>query len=221
MDTVPQPGFATVSRPTTKGERTAQRILDAAEALFAEHGYPGTTLRDVARAVRLRIPSLYNHFNSKEGLYAAVLERGIGPVLALLTSIVESPESERTDPTQIVSQIMELLGEHPNLPRLILHETLSGGQRLTPMLREWIAPVFAKSFDLVSAQIPAQRWEREEIPLVVLALYHIVLGYFTIAPLYRELNGEDLLSDAARLRQTRFLAEVVELLMAERDSAYT
>ena len=68
-----------VSRPRRKGEETAARILDAAEALFAERGYAGTTLRDVAAAVGIRNPSLYNHFPNKESLYAAVLERGIGP----------------------------------------------------------------------------------------------------------------------------------------------
>ena len=72
-----------------KGERTAERILDAAEILFSERGFAGTTLRDVALRVGLRIPSLYNHFASKESLYSAVLERGIGPVLAVLSEFVE------------------------------------------------------------------------------------------------------------------------------------
>jgi len=69
------PGVASpLRRPRRKGEITAERILDAAEALFAEHGYAGTTLRDVAERVGIRIPSLYNHFESKDALYAAVLE---------------------------------------------------------------------------------------------------------------------------------------------------
>ena len=57
--------------PGRKGELTAERILDAAEGLFAERGYSGTSLRDVAAAVGIRIPSLYNHFPSKDSLYAA------------------------------------------------------------------------------------------------------------------------------------------------------
>ncbi|MCH7709746.1 MAG: helix-turn-helix transcriptional regulator, partial [Myxococcales bacterium] len=44
--------------PGRKGELTAERILDAAEVLFSERGYAGTTLRDVAASVGIRIPSL-------------------------------------------------------------------------------------------------------------------------------------------------------------------
>ena len=54
---------------------TPDRILDAAEDLFAENGYSATSLADVADRVGIRSPSLYNHFKNKEALYQAVLER--------------------------------------------------------------------------------------------------------------------------------------------------
>ena len=80
------------------GERTAERILDAAEELFAERGYAGATLRDVATRVGVRPPSLYNHFASKDALYAAVLERGIGPLIELLARSAAAPADEATRP---------------------------------------------------------------------------------------------------------------------------
>ena len=39
----------------------------------------------------MRAPSLYNHFESKDALYAAVLERGVGPVLELLAQVAAQP----------------------------------------------------------------------------------------------------------------------------------
>ncbi len=205
------------ARHTRKGEQTAERILDAAEQLFAERGYDGTTLRDVATRVGLRNPSLYNHFPNKESLYAAVLERGLGPVLAALSEFVAAGDDLHRDSGQVVERMMKLLSQRPNLPRLVLHETLSGGQRLTPMLRDWIAPTFAKAHQMAESGPAAKRWGPEQIPLLVLAMYHIVVGYFTIAPLYKELNGEDLMTEEALARQTRFLTEVVATLLAERD----
>lgn len=195
-----------------KGEHTAERILDAAEGLFAEQGYAGTTLRNVAAAVGIQIPSLYNHFDSKERLYAAVLDRGIGPVLGMLDHFAEAPEADRPEAAQLIASVMELLAAHPHLPRLLLQETLSGGRRLTPALRERLAPIFSKAQATVRARDEEHRWSKDQIPLVVLALYHTVVGYQTIAPLYRELVGDDLLSEVARANQTRFLTELVEAL---------
>ncbi len=203
-----------------KGELTAERILDAAEALFAERGYAGASLRDVATRVDLRIPSLYNHFPSKDALYAAVLERGIGPVLAILGEF-GALDAARRDPGAVIERVMALLQRHPNLPRLVLHETLSGGQRLTPMLREWIAPVFGRASEMVEISPGSGRWTAEQVPLLVLALYHMTIGYFASVALWAELNGSDLLSPPIFEQQTGLLREIVASLFPADPPATT
>jgi len=199
-------------RPRRKGEITRERILDAAEELFAERGYGGTTLRDVASRVGIRNPSLYNHFESKDALYAAVLERGVGPVLRVLSEFVVRGDA---DSGVVATRIVDLLAQQPNLPRLVQHETLTGGERLTPLLREWIVPVLTRGQEMARASA-ADAWPAEEIPLLVLAMYHVVVGYFTMAPLYRDLGGEDLLSPDSLDRQKHFLTELVDRLFAAR-----
>jgi AcrR family transcriptional regulator len=197
-----------------KGEITAERILDAAEALFAERGYAGTSLRDVAARVGLRIPSLYNHFASKDALYAAVLARGLGPVLEELAAFAARPQASR-DNGELLARVMAVLRRHPNLPRLIQHEALAGGQRLTPMLRQWIAPAFGRASQMAGAAPGARRRAPDELPLLVIAVYNVLVGYFTFAPLYRELEGVDLLADGMLDLQTRVLSEVVAALFPE------
>jgi AcrR family transcriptional regulator len=207
------PGTSTAlsSGSRRRGAQTAERILDAAEEVFAEQGYAGTSLRDLAERVGLRIPSLYNHFPSKEALYTAVLERGAGPVLAALSGFTPTVSGE-TGSKEIIRRVMRLLARRPDLARLILHETLSGGQHLTPMLRHWIAPIFARAREMVERDPAAARWRPQQIPLLVLALCHIVVGYFAVAPLYKELDGQDLMTQEALARQTEFLCEVVDAL---------
>jgi AcrR family transcriptional regulator len=56
------------------GRQTRQAILDAALDLFAEKGYFGTSLRDIATVVGVRESALYNYFSSKEALFNALLE---------------------------------------------------------------------------------------------------------------------------------------------------
>ena len=205
--------------PRSKGERTAERILDAAEALFAERGYAGTALRDVASEVGLRTPSLYNHFESKDSLYAAVLERGIRPVFEVLSEVVEVRQGADRDLGRLVERVMALVAKHPNVPKLIQHETLAGGRRLTPMLQAWIQPVFERAQEMVETSSAASRWQPDQFPLLVLAMYHVFVGYFNIASLYRDMNGQDLLAEEALVKQERFFADLVEALFADENPA--
>jgi AcrR family transcriptional regulator len=194
-----------------KGRRTAERILDAAEEAFAEKGFEGTTLRDVADRVGIRIPSLYNHFDSKEAIYAAVLERGIAPVLrTLVESAVD--RGEEGNPEDIVSETLELLVRRPNLPRLVLHETLDGGRHLRQLLQAWLGPLLSQAEKIVAAGPAANRWPAEQLPHLVLAMYNIVVGYFAMAPLYRDLGNADLLAPEALAHQTEFLRKLSALL---------
>lgn len=200
---------------TRKGRRTRERILDTAEALFAERGFAGTTLRDVADAAGLRIPSLYNHFAGKEALYAAVLERGIRPVVELLDEGVAAGPAGLPDRHAFVARVFGILARRPALARLVEHEVLTGGERLSPVLGSWIKTAFGQAEETIRALPGARRWDEEQIPLLVMALYQVTVGYFALAPLMRAQRGEDLLSDEALARQTRFFADLVAALLPD------
>lgn len=66
---------STRSRITEIGEESRQRILDAAEQLFIERGYEGTTLADVGKLAGISYGSIPWHFKNKQGLLFAVAER--------------------------------------------------------------------------------------------------------------------------------------------------
>ena len=52
---------------------TAEKLIDIAETLFAEKGFYGTSIRDLAEGLGIAKSSLLHHFPTKEKLYAAVL----------------------------------------------------------------------------------------------------------------------------------------------------
>ena len=65
-----------VSAPAAPGDRAAvtpATVRDAATTLFAEKGYHGTALSEVAAHLRIRTPSLYNHMRSKQELLAEIV----------------------------------------------------------------------------------------------------------------------------------------------------
>lgn len=61
---------------------TRDRVLDAAERLFAERGFEGTSLRAVTQAAGVNLAAVNYHFGSKEGLVAAVVRRAMSEVNA-------------------------------------------------------------------------------------------------------------------------------------------
>src|SRR5262249_58555249 len=102
-------------------------------AFLADRGWGGRAVREGGGGVGTRTPSLYNHFPSKEALYAAVLERGVEPVLALLSELVQAPGSERPDSGAVAQRVMAMLAQRPNLPRLVVHEALAAPPHLPPL----------------------------------------------------------------------------------------
>jgi len=58
----------------SKGEQTRQSLIKAAYALFLENGYHGTSMRQIADRAGLALGGIYNHFASKEEIFAAVLD---------------------------------------------------------------------------------------------------------------------------------------------------
>jgi len=62
------------------GEATRARILDAAEKLFAEHGYSAVSLRSITAEAGVNVAAIHFHFASKEALFEALFNRRIDPI---------------------------------------------------------------------------------------------------------------------------------------------
>lgn len=61
-------------------DETHERILTAAEKLFAQHGHDGTTLREITKAAGVNLAAVNYHFGSKQALYIEVFQRVIRPI---------------------------------------------------------------------------------------------------------------------------------------------
>jgi AcrR family transcriptional regulator len=190
---------------------TRDRILDTAEALFAERGFAGTVVRDIAAAVGLTPASLYNHFAGKEALYAAVLERGIRPLIDVLEDL-STREHGRDALDASLGRVMEHLARRPNVARLLYHEALTGAAHLVPLARAWIQPVLARALGEMKREVGSP-WEEAEHRRVVTMWVQLTAGYFAVAPLVAELLGEDPLAPETIENQTRFLRKLARLVM--------
>ena len=96
------------------------KILDVAEALFAQRGFSGVGLREVADAVGLGKSSLFHHFRSKVDLYLEVL----GRVLARIDERVQPVQAAALPPfdklDRWIEALVDVLAEQPATARLLL-----------------------------------------------------------------------------------------------------
>ncbi|MEA2624082.1 MAG: TetR/AcrR family transcriptional regulator [Candidatus Binatota bacterium] len=106
---------------------TRDRVLAVAAEIFAERGYGLTAMRDIARAARLRVATLYHHFRSKEELYREVLDRE----QAKLRDMMNTAFAEETDFTEQVGRAVGMAVDHhranPHLAKLGLRALLGDG----------------------------------------------------------------------------------------------
>jgi AcrR family transcriptional regulator len=73
---------------------TKQRILDAAEQLFAQHGFHGASLRAITATAGVNLAAVNYHFQSKEALIQAVLARKLGPINRRRFALLDALETE-------------------------------------------------------------------------------------------------------------------------------
>lgn len=186
---------------------TAERILDAAEAVFAEHGYEAASLGEVADRVGIRPQAIYNHFKGKWALYTAVLERLLDPFLALLEGAVREGGQGPALAREIAFH-----AQNPNLARILQYATLGGGPPLALLIERWYRPFFERALLLAPEKNAIVQQDPALLPWVISGFHSLILGYVAMAPLYRELLGIDPFSPEGVARQSQFLEQLLRRL---------
>jgi AcrR family transcriptional regulator len=113
-----------MKKKITKGQKTRERLLQAALQQFSEKGLAGSRVHGIVKEAGLSQASFYLHFKSKEGLYHELL-RGF---LERTEALVQQATPPSSDPIEMafhlgqqLIDVFTLLGESPELTRLALN----------------------------------------------------------------------------------------------------
>lgn len=189
----------TDTRPARMNERDVQReatqsrILDAAIPLFAQRGFAGASVSDVARACGSPVPLIMYHFKSKQGLWEAAVERLYGRVNAHLARELEQTAglSGLAFYKAAIRAHISTLAAHPEHMRLLLQEGAEHTARL-----EWLVANHQKPMnDRIIALIRSAQGEGliasgdpEHLMFVLSGAFSLPL---VLAPEYQILTGKN------------------------------
>ena len=140
----------------TRARATRDRLLAAAAALFAERGFHGTTIRDIAARAKVNVAAGNYHYGSKKALYLAVLRAQFAEVRARLAARGATGSPAELARLGRPALIDLLIGPPPGLHgTLMQREMCDPSEALPVIVEEFIRPVTGEMEEIVAHLVPA------------------------------------------------------------------
>jgi AcrR family transcriptional regulator len=142
---------------------TRERILEKAERLFAEFGFDGASIRQIALAAGVPMALLGYHFGSKEGVYRAVFDRRVPTIVeqryAGLALAEMEPDLDRRLELVVKALVLPMLrlrarDKDPSFGRLLAHETTDPNSQSRGFIRDLFDPVARRVMDALASALP-------------------------------------------------------------------
>lgn len=192
----------TDARKPRDGEQTRENILSAAEQVFAERGFDGASLRDLADAAGVTRSLIHHHFGSKEDLWLAVADHLFADYGAHQAEILERPSLEIEGLEESARALFAFLQRNPNFVRL--HAWSNASDAAQPSTQTLALRGVQKL-----REMQKQGRLRDDIDpaSALIALFNLVEHWFQAQPTLRRRMGDALPSDTA------FLEDLVRVLI--------
>jgi AcrR family transcriptional regulator len=127
-------GRMTIRITLPRAERTRRAILDGSYRLIIRQGFAATSMREIAALSHVALGGIYNHFDSKEAIFRAIVEER-HPVMQMLP-VLYSVEGETLEAfvRNAARTLVEQLRKHPDFLNLMLIEIVEFKARHVPAL---------------------------------------------------------------------------------------
>jgi len=124
-----------------KSDKTTERILNAARTVFAEKGYSGAHVDEIAERAGVNKATIYYQIGDKDTLYAGVIHQVIGNVAQGIAQAVAKANKPEEKLTAYIKFLAGAVDKNPELPSIMMREIASGGATLPRVVMEDIASV--------------------------------------------------------------------------------
>ncbi|MBN3929029.1 TetR/AcrR family transcriptional regulator [Streptomyces verrucosisporus] len=166
-----------LSRPTRRtrrrmtGEERREQLLDIGRALFAERGFEGTSVEEIAAKAGVSKPVVYEHFGGKEGLYAVVVDREMRRLLDMVTGALTGGH-----PRELLEQaafaLLDYIEQYTDGFRILVRD--SPVAQSTGNFASLISDIATQVEDILGLEFKARGFDPKLAPLYAQALVGMV-----------------------------------------------
>ena len=189
-------------------EQNRSLILQAAERLFADKGFDGTTTQAIAMEAGLPKSNVHYYFATKDQLYRTILEETVRAWLSTFDRF-----GVTDDPAQALSSYVhakvELSFARPHASRIFAREMLSGGTAIRAFLEDELRPWVEERSAVMRAWIADGRMNPIDPHHLLFTIWAATQTYADFAPQIRAIQGAD--PDLAA--QARIAASVADMVV--------
>ncbi len=155
-------------------ESTQGKLLEASAELFAEYGFEGVSMRQIARATGITQAAIYHHFPAKFDLYlAAIRYIYSGRTEALVIEVSREPDPEQRL-ALLVRSMLAVFEEQPQFRRIFFRELLAGDRERLQMMVGNVFPDLGDLMDkLMSELAPTMDSHLMVLTLAGLLFHHL------------------------------------------------
>jgi AcrR family transcriptional regulator len=124
-----------------KKQATVERILSAALQVFADSGFEGARIDEIAARAAVNKAMIYYHIGDKKALYSRVLHEVFGDTALRMADDVNRCATPVEKIRAYIRSIGQTLEKHPQLPRIMMRELASGGLHLPEIVAQDLASI--------------------------------------------------------------------------------
>jgi len=202
--------------------KTRDRILEAADELFGEHGFDAASTRLIAERCGVNKALIHYHFSSKRALFEAVLDRYYEQLQRALVPVLAGEAAPSDRFLLGIEGYMDFLAENPAFCRLVQREVV-GEHHLTRILAHMV-PLFEAGERVLHHVYPASASGSLAARELLLSFFGMIVSTFTYSPAVAGLISDDPLSPENLERRKRHIRRMAQLVIREleeqaRDSA--
>ncbi|MEE6273130.1 TetR/AcrR family transcriptional regulator [Georgenia wangjunii] len=105
------------------GSQRREQLLDVARALFAEKGFEGTSVEEIAARAKVSKPVVYEHFGGKEGIYAVIVDREVQHLLTTLTGSLRTSGHPKMIVDRTARALLDYIDAHTDGFRILVRDS--------------------------------------------------------------------------------------------------